>query len=687
MSHLADMIEKEQMIGVKVDTQNIINIMRQINNKVKEQDRRLAVLEALMPTYVSAEQHMKDFIRLDEAGQLNAQYIKNLQSSTKEIQAILDGLQVNLTEMLDNRINDLIVTTSVAQKNNFENLDSRINQLTEELKIASASSKKTQNSLNSYVEKNKAIPSQVTDLGHRVEYLYSQFTKTVAQAALSSNKSIPLLAPDSNSIHANEIVTQKFKVLEERLAILEEKAQTKKPILPPLPPPPPPLSVGEVKSMINEDIAKRFEQFEKDLNQSFGSKKQVEVKLEIPKNPETISPSQFVEFMTTVKLNQSNIFGLKNQLGILQARLEEAENNANKNTARTMARKATAAGSFDSTFGNSKKIDDLGNEINDIKQIMESLNDDIEELKAKNQEINNTHNNYRKIIYGLIDGINTIHKYADGLSEVPPQNLRTIAPDYFNDDQYDLMTHQYCMRFPPKMAKKDRILTTQITDSEDSSEHEDSSRAPDVSQIIFDDFAKENPIKEEPEIVGYASFKNTPLRLSGLLHLVSVSSTVPPKKELPKRMETKTVEHTQPEKMHVQFIQNPANLAPSGQMVISDIQNDHDTLPEGIGEDTLRELRFLLGQFQQQRDQLITEIDRKVDRDMVEKLFNKFRVIIAGMNDKIKTIQDLSTQFATQRDVENMTRKLAPDQDQASVIKKKGITCLFCGQTRQPIPA
>jgi hypothetical protein len=108
--------------------------------------------------------------------------------------------------------------------------------------------------------------------------------------------------------------------------------------------------------------------------------------------------------------------------------------------------------------------------------------------------------------------------------------------------------------------------------------------------------------------------------------------------------------------------------------------------PESIADATVRELRCLLGGFKQEKGDLMSAIDRKVDRDLVERLFNKFRSMVMGMNDRIREFAALTEKFATQGDLKAVMELLnqLPGMKETAA-SRVGPECLVCGRTRAQV--
>ena len=82
---------------------------------------------------------------------------------------------------------------------------------------------------------------------------------------------------------------------------------------------------------------------------------------------------------------------------------------------------------------------------------------------------------------------------------------------------------------------------------------------------------------------------------------------------------------------------------------------------------------------------VLVGLDRTVDRDFVEKVFDKFRVIVSNMNDRVVDLGKLVEGFASQKDLQELAYIVKNAQSQQNNIAsaaKRGPCCLFCGRPR-----
>ena len=84
-------------------------------------------------------------------------------------------------------------------------------------------------------------------------------------------------------------------------------------------------------------------------------------------------------------------------------------------------------------------------------------------------------------------------------------------------------------------------------------------------------------------------------------------------------------------------------------------------------------------------DQVLTQIDGKIDREFVERMFNKFRVMLNDVNEKLENLQCSFLEWVTRDELEMVLQKfigVISDVKDAAATKTK-YNCLLCGRPRQ----
>ena len=84
-------------------------------------------------------------------------------------------------------------------------------------------------------------------------------------------------------------------------------------------------------------------------------------------------------------------------------------------------------------------------------------------------------------------------------------------------------------------------------------------------------------------------------------------------------------------------------------------------------------------------DQISTKIDQKIDRDFVERMFNKFRIAMNELNEKMENLQCSFLEWVTRDELEMVLQnfvKVVSDVKDTAASKSK-YNCLLCGRPRQ----
>ena len=92
-------------------------------------------------------------------------------------------------------------------------------------------------------------------------------------------------------------------------------------------------------------------------------------------------------------------------------------------------------------------------------------------------------------------------------------------------------------------------------------------------------------------------------------------------------------------------------------------------------------------QFSAEHAEAMSALDRKIDRDYVERLFDKFRFLVHGLNERVKELANVNGDYATREDVALLAQclKQMPRGKRPATALKKGPGCLFCGKAREGI--
>jgi hypothetical protein len=84
-------------------------------------------------------------------------------------------------------------------------------------------------------------------------------------------------------------------------------------------------------------------------------------------------------------------------------------------------------------------------------------------------------------------------------------------------------------------------------------------------------------------------------------------------------------------------------------------------------------------------DTVLSKMDEKIDRDFVERMFNKFRVMIGDINEKLENVQCSFLEWVTRDELELVLQKfvgVVRNVNDAAATKGK-VNCLLCGRPRE----
>lgn len=102
----------------------------------------------------------------------------------------------------------------------------------------------------------------------------------------------------------------------------------------------------------------------------------------------------------------------------------------------------------------------------------------------------------------------------------------------------------------------------------------------------------------------------------------------------------------------------------------------------------INDIKALVENTRKQNDDVLSSLERKVDRDFDERLFDKFRVYMVKLGEKLNDLNNRVMDFATHEElnnVVNLVKVLTNAKKETTTALKKGPECLFCGRGRAAI--
>ncbi|OHT17027.1 hypothetical protein TRFO_12724 [Tritrichomonas foetus] len=650
MSSLNDIIGRERMIGVTVDMNKFIKILKTLNERQKDQEQRIAAMESQISSFATKEYANENFTKLEET---HLNIINDFDKKMNETSNNISNKIMKLTDQLEGKINDMLIAQMTTGKNFHDSIETKINMLTETMIMNKDESDKI------VQEMKENISHDFDEVNARVKTLYSTVMKSLTNK--NDQKEIEKLKEHIASIPLT-LKNDNLKALSD-----EEKDQMK----------------NEIKNFIMDEVENKMKNFQEvfaptTLHDSSNS--------EIDLSSIKISPSQIIELISYTNYNKNELLKLKNNIDDINKEIDElsviqSSRKLNKNSSQVKSNL------IDPMFEANQTMEKVNILIQQMKESVDESNQKSEEINSKftKRDIQ-----YRKIINALIDGQRLIHHFADGLENIPIQNMKIVDPDYFNEDpEFDRNTSLYTVRFPPKTR---RAITVRSKDQEIKDDQTNNN----LKSLDIDHIDQPNNPFADYDNLDVPSFSEK--RVSGLLHLVSsvhqrdirmigkehaVMVRNPDKtNKITTQAESLAVPLSYEENNYTSEQNNQYNDSPNDKRKVTFVKNDQNDVSE-ITNDTLRELTFLLGQFKQEKDQLMTTIERKIDRDTVERLFNKFRVLINNLNEKEKSLEEISKNFVTTKQYEALVKSISVVQPPNS--KKKSNKCMFCGKTMSMI--
>lgn len=198
-----------------------------------------------------------------------------------------------------------------------------------------------------------------------------------------------------------------------------------------------------------------------------------------------------------------------------------------------------------------------------------------------------------------------------------------------------------------------------------------------VSNYYFKNLGNDSCSVSDADDVGEPSRRTR--KISGLLHISTRPESTKPRGE--------NNEEEEPDVMSI----SRGSSVKSGKRVTGKPSLRRVAFPDQpitpIPAEQLKEVKDMITTFISEKDDLMSAVDRKVDRDMVERLFNKFRTIVMSLNDRVNEMSGLLGRCATQQEVEAVAKVVThiPAMSDKAAGVKIGPECLFCGRAKSSL--
>ena len=542
MATLVQLVSQEDMISVTVDGANIVRVIQMLNDRLKEQDRRIAELESRQQALATKADLGDCREKIDEMSKTINGLSEKENTDVERLQSKMDILKAQLNEDVERRFNEALITANTAAKSVGSGLGAEIESLKAMVRGGASGSEDLQ--------------KQTKALGDKVAHLHSELMK------------------DRNE----NVIARVDEMINEKLGKLQESIGNAV------------AAIADKKKGPNDD---QFEQLWAISNQNrttlmnalaelsmHGRKIDVLMKAVDAPMPEIVMPAELPP-----SPRQEPMRGFESTVADERMRREHRE--------------------LAST------VDGLGDRMNTALQ-------DITSIK---NAMNRNEKDVRDVVMAIIDEFKLIRGNASGLENLPPLNLAGCVPSFFNNPSFTFSREEASSC--SSSCTTERSIRNSVSNERLS---------------ILAEAAPLGRIDEEPSAPHVR-------RVSGLMHLVCRSENLKRamaldqggsgslrdfKLEEEEGEEEEEEEARETEKVEEEEKQETEEKSSSRRTRRSSRDDSANTRP--LLPDEIIKLKMMLNTFLGEKDKLMSAVDRKVDRDMVERLFNKFRTIIMGLN-------------------------------------------------------
>ena len=645
MTTLPDVINSEQMIAINVDTQPFIDLIQKLNDMIKFHDQRFSQIDSkIMGLCTKDEFHRTVDPLTNQINELTDRSQKSLEQSEKLTQEAIENRE-KLTEMINNKFSEILITTQLNQQNATENLEQKIDSIMNTAKQAIITSRETQNENIKQSEMYKEIKSNVQILGERIHHVNTEFIKFANGQKAGNNQPRPVVrviqqvAPQPGTDNQPIIVNQDNTELIEQL-----EAKTKQ-------------QIDAVQSSVADLLNDRLTSLQKALEvavmhpTSDNSPKLNEVWAVTSQNRAAL-----LNAMTEQSLLSRRVEVLQQMIDNIQHNPSNPESPNRPMLSSIMAHQNAAnRASIPVPLDNDIRAKEQAKLVSTVDQLGGKMEGALQDILRIKNAVNRNEKDVRDVVLAIIDEFKLIRTNASGLEHLPPLNLATCVPSFFNNPSFT---------FDRVDSESESPYETDRSDSVERGPR--AGRRPGERDFLR---LRRGPSSDEEgnETAHGDSPRFHPKKLSGLLHLVS-------------RPEPRVHENDNEKKVEQRIRDDPTELMnKSGRSAASTESAQKETEAKSqvyapkdnnsprrieqsvvhvIDRQGLDELKQDMTEFHKNKDELMSVVDRKVDRVIVEKMFDKFRLIISGLNERIDEMSDNIAKMASQNDIQNITDAL-----------------------------
>ena len=615
------------MIAVNIDTQPFIQIITRLNEMLKMHETKFVELDKTISNLCTkSEFHEATDPLVSSINDLSVRSQDALKQSEKLTKEAIETRE-KMTELVNTKFDEMLVTTQLNQKNNSENLESKIDSVMQTAKQAIVMSREAKNECAQQEAMYKESKSNIQILGERIHHVNTEFIKFVNSQKGPNARPIVRVVSQGN----NEGQPIVMSSADNSQLIEELEAKTKE-------------QIDAVQSSVADLLNDRLTSLQKALEVAV-------------MHPTSDSSPKLNEVWAVTSQNRAGLLNAMTEQSLLGRRVDvlqqmidniqqhssnpESPNRPVLSSIMAHQNAANRAGvqlPLDNDI-RAKEQTKLASTVDQLGGKMEGALQDI--LRIKNA-VNRNEKDVRDVVLAIIDEFKLIRTNASGLEHLPPLNLATCVPSFFNNPSFTFDRNDSGSESPSDTDRSDLEGNVRRGRS-----HHGKREKKD------ENYSGQNSSQRPPSPVYHTK------KVSGLLHLVS--------RPEPRIHDIPSVSECKPEPVEVEVEQekHSARSTLSNTTVKSETQNPDLTpkvsnSPRRVVQNVvhvydrqgLEELKSSMVEFHKEKDELMSAVDRKVDRVIVEKLFDKFRVIVSGINSRVEELAEEFGKLPKESDVQ-----------------------------------
>ena len=646
----------DNMIKINVDPSHIIEVLNKMNQKIKDQDNLINNLQLQLLEFVKKSQYDIDIINLTKVSNDSLNLSKDLKNELILFKTQVSDSFKDTEENLQIKTNEVLLTINTNYKSSFDLVHTQLEDTHNEIKTINSTSKENSIILKQQSEIMKDITSNNKILGERIHHVNTELIKFVnknnneKQQNIIKNESIP------NNINV-DIIREEITNLSNRINKIEQRQKQN----------------IETEIENSQRLQRLIDTNTSLLNERVTSiQKSMEISLSKPlpqpmRTENVTSNTALTELWNVTNQNRATLLNTITEHNLLNRRVEDLQSQIKilENKPIPIQQQQPIIQQIITQQSNLpldndiliKEQQQLESTVNGLADAVSSSIQDINRIKSI---VNKNEKDIREVVMAFMDEFKLIRTNATGLEHLPPLNLNTCVPSFFNNPSYTF----------------EREPSSCSTPFESEREN-DSTRNNEISRFSEIQFRRSTSEEEN-----FPPPPNKTKRFSGLLHLISRPDII---KRTPKKLNKDNIISKLDKVETIPEI--PEEKPNKIEKIIENNNIIKEKIIVSVDKESINELKDLFNKFQLEKNDLILSIDRKVDREMVERLFDKFRMIINHLNEKVKDISNLMNNFITQEDFEKVIEfiKHLPEINEKTLGIKKGPECLFCGRTKHLI--